>query len=118
MTPPQFACQDRAGAAAPGIVEGSVKLLDRLDELDYRLHLRRRPDAPRPELTVRRLWLIRAIWFLIVLYTSAVVAVAIAGGPWWPLLPPLAVAALSGVSYDRETRRRIFPWLPKRRREP
>lgn len=93
-----------------------MKILDRLDELDYRLHLRRRPDAQRPELTVRKVWFLRAIWCLLLLYASAAIAVAVAGGTWLTVIPPLAAAAVSWACYDRDTRQRIVPWLPTRRR--
>jgi hypothetical protein len=93
-----------------------VKILDRLDELDYRLHLRRRPDDQRPELTERKVWFLRALWCLLILYASAAIAVAVAGGTWLTFIPALAVATVSWASYDRETRQRIVPWLPIRRR--
>ncbi len=92
-----------------------MKILDRLDELDYRLHLRRRPDAPRPELTERRVWFLRVVWLLLVLYAAVAMALVVTGGPRLSLVPALAVAGLFWLSYDRETRRRIFPWRPGRR---
>ncbi len=91
-----------------------MKILDRLDELDYRLHLRRRPGAPRPELTEGKVWFLRAVWSLVVLYALVAIGVAVAGGTWLPLIPALVVAAFSWASYDRETRRRISPWLWRR----
>ncbi len=71
-----------------------MNLLDRLDELDYRLHLRQRPDAPRRELTGRKVWFLRAVWCLLLLYASVTIAVAIAGGPSLTSIPALALAAI------------------------
>ena len=88
-------------------------ILERLDEIDYRLHLRQRPGAPRRPLTARRIRLIRVVFGLTVVYLLLALAVGFAAGAWAPILPPVAAVFISWLSYDAETRRRIGPWRRK-----
>ena len=68
-----------------------VRLIDRLNELDYRFGFQRRPGAAPPEvqpLSPGRVALLRAIWgiWLVVLLLTVITAV-VSGN----LLPPLLV---------------------------
>ena len=89
-------------------------LLDRLDELDYRLHLRRRPGtAARRPLTRRRIGILRAIWCAWLIFAVLAVIVAIVKGIW--VLPIVAlIPSTQWLLYDSDTRQQILP----RRRAP
>ncbi len=72
----------------------------------------------RAPLTSRRVWLIRIVWFLTLLYIPVALAMGLTVGAWAPILPAVGIIFISWASYDAETRRRIVPaaWGRRSRR--
>jgi hypothetical protein len=92
-----------------------VNVLDRLDELDYRLHLRPRPGtggAGTGPLSPARIRVLRAIWAIWIVLTVLAVIAAVAWDRWVLLAYPLGVAIQLCV-IPRDHRRQVFGRAPR-----
>ena len=89
-------------------------LLDRLDDLDYRLRLRQRPGTTQARpLTSGRVRFLRVVCCIWLGFLVLAVLVAIVKGVW--VLPVIALIPWAQwFLYEPETRRQVWPRRQKR----
>ncbi len=86
-----------------------MKLLDRLDEIDYRLHLHPRPGSQGPRALSRgRIRFLRVLWSLLLAVVVLAGFLGMAYGHWSALLPSLMIPAAVWWAYGPDTRRQIL----------